>query len=252
MHGHLLGYIHANKNIEAQEKAAARFSAKTDAAYVIDEKTIDAILEDAGVGQEYVDELAGKMDGMLTARAKLDFYDNMEALQKLFIKNVPTGLGLRDFMDRVGRDEIMNTLGLAGEEPYYIGNVYRTNYSTAHSVGRWKAAQASKLVTMLEYAAVLDGGTTDICMQLNGVRRKKSDPFWDKYYTPNHYQERSQVLEYTESYVALNGIKESGPVTITAEDQGEDFAVNPGQSDDWMKPTKGMKKRLEKFGDDRP
>ena len=195
VHANLLGFVHSRKTISEQESEARKklasmpemFGVKSDVEEFIDEQTVDAILEDAGVDQEYVDFLEDEMDGMLTDRAKLDFSDNMRGLQKILATNVPTGLGFRDFMDQVGQDSIMQQLGLAGESPHYIENVYRTNYGTAHSVGRWKSAQESTLVSMLEYASIVDGGTTDICLELHGVIRKKSDPFWSQYYTLNHF-----------------------------------------------------------------
>lgn len=164
------------------------FSVKGDVEEVIDERTIDSILEDAGVDQAYIDEIESQMSGMLSDRAKLDFYDNMEALKRILVENVPTGYGYRDFLDRIGRSEAMRNIGLAGEEPYYIETVYRTNYASAHSAGRWKEAQASKIVTMLEYQVVDDDRTTDhICRPLKGTIRDKKDPFWSTYTPPNHF-----------------------------------------------------------------
>jgi SPP1 gp7 family putative phage head morphogenesis protein len=197
LHAHLLGIIHANRNIEQQEDAAALritdgivqlFAIQDDIEEVIDDKTIDSILEDAGVDIEYVEELQKEMAGMVNDRAKLDFYDSMKSLRSILAENVPTGLGYRDFLDKIGRDQAMANIGLAGESPYYIETVYRTNYGTAHSAGRWKSAQESPLVLMLQYVAVNDNRTTkDICKPLNGTIRKKTDPFWSTYNPLNHF-----------------------------------------------------------------
>jgi SPP1 gp7 family putative phage head morphogenesis protein len=197
LHAHLLGMIHANRNIEQQEDAAALrikggtvqlFAIQDDVEVVIDDGTIDSLLDDAGVDIEYIEEIQAEMQGMLSDRAKLDFYDNMKSLRSILAENVPTGLGYRDFLDKIGRDQAMASIGLAGESPYYIETVYRTNYGTAHSAGRWRSAQASPLVIMMQYVAVLDRRTTeDICEPLNGTIRKKTDPFWSRYNPLNHF-----------------------------------------------------------------
>ena len=197
LHSHLLGVIHAKDYIQQQEDSVATgilggtvrlFNIEGEVREVIDDNTIDSILEDAGVDSKYVAEIQDEMEGMLTDRAKLDFYDNMKSLRSVLAQNVPTGLGYRDFLDKLGREKSMASIGLAGESPYYIENVYRTNYGTAHSAGRWKAAQESPLVTLLKYVSVLDGRTTeDICEPLNGTVRKKTDAFWSTYMPINHF-----------------------------------------------------------------
>jgi len=192
-----MGFIHVNKNVERQESAVNAavlggtvevFSVKGDVAEVIDEQTIESILNDAGVDAEYVESLEQTMGPMVSDRAKLDFYDNMKSLRSVLAENVETGLGYRDFLDKIGRDQAMARIGLAGESPYYIETVYRTNYGTAHSAGRWKAAQASPVVSMLRYMTVDDDRRTkNICEPLAGTTRKKTDPFWDKYNPLNHF-----------------------------------------------------------------
>lgn len=197
LHANLLGITNANTNIEKQEESVNAgvtggvvelFGVQEDVEVVIDEKTIDSIVENAGVDNEYIQTLQTEMADMVSDRAKLDFYDNMKALRSVLAENIPTGLGYRDFLDRIGRSKAMESIGLAGEKPYYIETVYRTNYSTAHSAGRWKSAQESPLVEMLQYISVQDDRTTeDICDPLNGTIRKKTDPFWSKYMPPNHF-----------------------------------------------------------------
>lgn len=155
---------------------------------MIDDRTVDSILKDAGVDEAYVKELEKKMSQMVSDRAKLDFYNRMDLFKNILAENVPTGLGYRDWLKKVKRGDVMEQLGLAGEKPYYLETVYRTNYGTAHSAARWKAAQESPLVAMLEYTAVIDSRTTeDICKPLNKTIRKKTDSFWSKYMPINHF-----------------------------------------------------------------
>ncbi|MCP4710586.1 MAG: hypothetical protein GY869_18335, partial [Planctomycetes bacterium] len=255
IHSNLMGMIHARANIARQETAARKlrgdqdveiFDTRAEVKVVIDEQTIDSLLDDAGTGAEYITELEAGTAEMVSTRARLDFYDRMDALTKILAENVPTGLGYRDFLDRIGRSKAMDSIGLAGEKPYYIETVYRTNYGTAHSAGRWKSAQESPLVVMLRYESVDDNRRTPICAQLAGTVKKKDDPFWSTYNPLNHFSCRSTVSELTETYVEINKIKETADPSITA-DHPKDFQTNPGESDAWMKPSKGMKKRLKEF-----
>lgn len=197
LHSHLLGFIHVQKNIERQEAAVNAsvrggtlevFGIEDDVAEVIDDRTVQSVLEDAGVDKEYIIDIENKMGPMLTDRAKLDFFDSMKSLRSILAENIPTGMGYRDFLKQVGRSQAMADIGLAGESPYYIETVYRTNYGTAHSAGRWKSAQASPLVSMLKYMTVNDSRRTeDICEPLNDVIRLKTDPFWSTYMPLNHF-----------------------------------------------------------------
>lgn len=57
----------------------------------------------------------------------------------------------------------------------------------------WVEIQRQGADTMLEFDAVLDKRTTELCRSLNGVRKPARDPFWRKWYPPNHYGERSTV-----------------------------------------------------------
>ena len=253
IHSHLLGFMHVARVVTEQEKSVnasaagiVPFGVVDDAEGVIDERTVDSLLTDAGVDKDYIERLQRTMAPMLSDRAKLDFYDNMKALRAILAANVPTGLGYREFLDQIGRSTAMEAIGLAGERPYYIETVYRTNYGSAHSAGRWKSAQASPLVSMLRYVAVIDDRTTDdICRPLAGVTKLKTDPFWNKYVPPNHFSCRSQITEFTESYVERRGIKETP--TPTGLEVPKEFQTNPGQSDAWMKSTKGMKERLIEY-----
>ena len=259
LHSNLLGFIHSKRNIERQEQAALAsvagvkhripeviaFGVKADVRAVVNEGQIEALIEDAGVGEEYVYELQQKLQETVSTRAKLDFYDNMKTLQRVIAETIPTGFGYQDFMDRQGKNKILKRLGLHEESPYYIETVYRTNYTTAHSVGRWKSAQASPLVSMLRFVSVSDDRRTDICKELHGMTLVKNDPGWSVYTPPNHFSCRSTILEVTESYAKINGIKEYMPPVTEIVPTG--FDKNPGESDAWMVPSKGMEKRLKEY-----
>lgn len=57
---------------------------------------------------------------------------------------------------------------------------------------------------ILEFDAVMDGRTTDLCRSLNGTRLPKSHPFWKTYFIPNHYGERSTIKEVNYGKLTLD------------------------------------------------
>ena len=62
--------------------------------------------------------------------------------------------------------------------------------------GKWVGIEANKDVfDLLEFDAILDSHTTQTCRSLNGTKLPPDDPFWDVYYLPNHYGERSTIKQ---------------------------------------------------------
>ena len=59
---------------------------------------------------------------------------------------------------------------------------------------KWAKAQIDN-VPLLEFDAVMDTHTTQTCRELNGIVKPTTDPFWDIYYLPNHFRERSTIRE---------------------------------------------------------
>jgi SPP1 gp7 family putative phage head morphogenesis protein len=186
LHAHILGIAHTDRNIRRQNPAF-QLGVKADVREVIDTQTIDEVIDKYNIDETYIRALEKRLEEKAATMARLDFYDRMEALQGIISENIKTGLGKRDFINRLGRNKAMSEIGIAGENPYYIETVYRTNYGSAHSAGKWKAAQESNVVTMLEYMVVDDDRNTDICDQLRGTRLPKTDPFWSTYHPLNHF-----------------------------------------------------------------
>lgn len=69
---------------------------------------------------------------------------------------------------------------------------YNTAISGAQMASKWVEIQEQG-DPVLEFDAVMDGQTTDLCRSLNGVTLPSSDPFWQQYYPPNHFNCRSTV-----------------------------------------------------------
>ena len=245
MAANIMGYVHSFDEQEAQ-------SDSSNFAYVLDHVTILNVLEKAGLGDEYISELRMKTGEKVDVIAKLDFYSRMDALKSVLAKNIETGMGFRDFLAKVGENKILRDLGLSSRSPWYLETVYRTNYSSAYNAGRYDAAMKSKSVQYLEYNAVVDDRTTDICDALNGSVWEKTDPRWDTYMPPNHFKCRSFVIEVTRARARALNIEPSGDPRLT-DDNGdaiihsEGFRDNQAKRNGWMKPTKDMRDRLENY-----
>ena len=71
-----------------------------------------------------------------------------------------------------------------------------TAIGSGQMAGKWVTIQEQKkFLPILEYDAVLDGRTTDLCRSLDGVRKPVDDAFWNTYFPPNHFGERATVRQ---------------------------------------------------------
>lgn len=82
----------------------------------------------------------------------------------------------------------------------FVGQWLETERDTAIACGqmasKWLDIQANKsTLTMLEFDAVNDNRTTQLCKGFDGVIRPVDDNFWDVYYPPNHFKCRSTVRQ---------------------------------------------------------
>lgn len=77
----------------------------------------------------------------------------------------------------------------------WLESEYITANLSARQAAKWEkyARQADKYD--LEYDAVEDSHTSDLCKRLNGVVKPVNDSFWDSYYPPNHWRCRSIVRQ---------------------------------------------------------
>ena len=95
---------------------------------------------------------------------------------------------------RAFREAVAPTVGK------YSNGWLQTEYETAVAGGqmasKWTDIQANAAsLPVLEFDAVLDTQTTDLCKGLNGTRLPIDHPFWATYYPPNHFRCRSTVRQ---------------------------------------------------------
>lgn len=82
----------------------------------------------------------------------------------------------------------------------HINQYLKTEYELAVTGGqmcsKWVNIQANAdTLPILEFDAIIDSHTTELCRSLNGTRLPFNHPFWKTYYLPNHFGERSTIRQ---------------------------------------------------------
>jgi SPP1 gp7 family putative phage head morphogenesis protein len=91
-------------------------------------------------------------------------------------------------------------LGMEDEVPAYLNTLVRTNTFEALNEARFAEftdPAVAEFVQAMEYAAVLDSSTTEICRELNGKVYRSDSPEWDEIRPPNHFNCRSVLVPVT-------------------------------------------------------
>lgn len=85
---------------------------------------------------------------------------------------------------------------IIGDHMQWLKTEYQTAISSSQMAAQWMRIQRDKdILPLLEFDAVMDNRTTELCKSLNRVIRPVDDPFWDAYYPPNHFNCRSGVRQ---------------------------------------------------------
>jgi SPP1 gp7 family putative phage head morphogenesis protein len=109
----------------------------------------------------------------------------------------------------------------------------QTEYNTA--IGQAQVAQKwveieknADLFPLLEYSAVLDKRTSDICKPLDGIVAPVGDPIWKRVAPLNHFNCRCLLLPISEGKQTSEKSKKSR-VDETENQMDDLFKMNPGQ-----------------------
>ncbi|NOS92455.1 MAG: minor capsid protein [Cyclobacteriaceae bacterium] len=91
----------------------------------------------------------------------------------------------------------------------YLKNYLKAEYNLAVTGGqmaaKWKQIIANKdALPLLQFDAIIDTQTTEICRPLDGVTLPVDHPFWNRFYPPNHYGCRSTVRQLAQGTVTAN------------------------------------------------
>lgn len=132
---------------------------------------------------------------------------------------VRKGLTSRDAALGVETDEAvvgaLNALWVDEEEDaaHYLDTLVRTNSFEAMNEARFEEFTDPALggfVQALEYSAILDDNTTEICTHLDGRIYAAQSDVWDTYRPPNHYNCRSLLIPVT-AIDGWDGVESDAP-----------------------------------------
>lgn len=122
--------------------------------------------------------------------------------ERLVSKGLTTMAAVKVAEPSEGVLEALAELGLDAAEDVaaYLNTLVRTNTFEALNEARYAEftdPAVSEFVQALEYAAVLDSSTTEICRELNGKVYRSDSPEWDEFRPPNHFNCRSVLVPVT-------------------------------------------------------
>lgn len=111
----------------------------------------------------------------------------------------------------------------------WLQTEYNLAVGGAQMASKWLDIQRNReALPLLEFVAVLDGQTTELCRGLDGTILPIDHPFWNNYYPPNHFNCRSTVKQ-----LAFGKVSES----IPSVDIPEMFRTNLGSRSLIFPPT---------------
>lgn len=122
--------------------------------------------------------------------------------ERLIGKGLTTMSAVKAAEQSEGVLDALAELGLADVEDVaaYLNTLVRTNTFEALNEARFAEftdPAVGEFVQAMEYAAVLDSSTTEICRELNGKVYRSDSPEWDEIRPPNHFNCRSVLIPVT-------------------------------------------------------
>lgn len=138
----------------------------------------------------------------VTGLEKLNIEKDVKALLNDALKN---GMDVKDFQFKLNELQVKYSTPAYGREgtigtdilDYHAETVFRTNMMSAYNSGRkemYQDPEVKEYFPAYEYSAIMDGRTSEICMELDGKVYLADDPIWSTIWPPNHFNCRSTVV----------------------------------------------------------
>lgn len=128
-----------------------------------------------------------------------------KAVKQALLTSIKTGDGTEQTVQRLRRDLEPYTGGAdneydeAGEltNPSRLETIARTVTTEAYNQGRLQEMRGlgELIVPAVQYSAIIDERTTEVCEELHGRLFKLNDPDLDRFTPPNHFNCRSVLIE---------------------------------------------------------
>jgi len=161
-------------------------------------------------------------------RVLQDVSTNVEKeLRKAVNKLIERGAHQREALKEL--NEAFEAQGISPKNDYQLEAIFRTQSQMAYSAGRWQADQDPAIQEILwgyTYSTVGDDRVREEHDALDGVTLPKDDSFWQRYWTPNGWNCRCQVISVFEERAIIQPSKlDDG--SFPQPDKG--FNFNPGE-----------------------
>lgn len=148
-----------------------------------------------GYGQKLSELEAGTPDHKMLTAIRENIWQFSGAKNYAQLRELSEALVTADGKLRTYKEFKEVALGINNK---YVLQYLRTEYNFVITGGQacslWTDIEAtSDTLPLLEFDAVIDSQTTDLCRRLNGTRLPYNHPFWMIYFIPNHFGERSTV-----------------------------------------------------------
>jgi SPP1 gp7 family putative phage head morphogenesis protein len=126
--------------------------------------------------------------------AKVAGMDAIEETKKRLIASLAEGQSMAQFIQSARASEVIQKGGFSKSTPWYWETVFRTNSIAAWNGGRFQQyREVADSIQDLQYVAILDRRTSDVCRSYNGITRPATDSIWQRITPPNHFNCRSTI-----------------------------------------------------------
>ncbi len=214
--GYLSGQVRGGLNVPESMAKALRFSTGYEA-------TIERLIRKADAAQSDLE----RINSIFRPKAASAVNEATIRLTK-FVADATTDIFRRGLHTQGGIAEIRKAFDAAGvtpQSPYLLEAIYRKEVGAAYTAGRLDfnaQPEVQEILWGYEYVTVGDDRVRESHEALDGTRKPKGDPFWDKYMPPWDWGCRCTTIEvFRDETIATP--KE--PVGYPAADEG--FDVNP-------------------------
>lgn len=186
----LLGQVHIAKQVEESvELANAPIVLAVDA--IPFKEAIDALSSMIPTDSVTYRQTEASMKLRAFTIANVSSLDAVNRVKKLYEQALEEGQSRSEVLQNLS--SYLEQVGISEANPYWLELHYRNNMMTAYNSGRWTQIADNDLVEYLVYTSVRDDGTTELCIELDGVVKLKTDDFWIEFYPPNHHKCRATV-----------------------------------------------------------
>ncbi len=155
------------------------------------QEAIDALSAMVPASSETYRQMEASMKLRAFTIANISSLDAVDRVKKIYVNAIEEGISRSEALNNL--DKYLETQGISDANPYWLELHYRNNMMTAYNSGRWTQIADNELVEFLTYVSVMDDGTTELCTELDGVTKAKTDEFWESFYPPNHHKCRGTV-----------------------------------------------------------